>query len=234
MSRCPMYCMIGAGMTHPNPALDAALRAGWAGACGLYEHLAAGRPLAPMPFDAIRLNPGEQRYGDTVLGYARYYGMNVTYNQSSSLWFGSPVFVLAGLAATSIGNHATRQRAERMAAAQWRDHASVRTVVTDKRFMCDYMGNWLSFWHEGVVEISIDVPRWAFIVRYEVGEPLLLHGPAAPWFALAGAHLVYGPRGHQLPAFNGIAQAVADRRRKLITPPPPSPPNTGSPTPNET
>jgi hypothetical protein len=43
----------------------------------------------------------------------------------------------------------------------------------------------------------------------------MLHGPAAPWFAVAVAHVVYGPQGMQLPAFAPLAQATAQRRQAI-------------------
>jgi hypothetical protein len=199
------------GQPEPHPAL----REGWNSACRLYQHLAAGGSLRPLPLDAVRLGHDEQRFGDAVLGYARYYGTQATYQQTSGLWFGSPAFVLAGLAAESVANSAARRRAETLAATQWRDHAHVRTILTDQRLLCDYQGSWLSFWHVGVVELAVDVARWAFIVRYEQGDPLMLHGPAALWFALATARVVYGPRGYELPAFAPLAYATQLAQRTL-------------------
>lgn len=194
-------------VSKPN---EQVVRDNWNSACSLYRHLAAGGDLVPLPMDAIRLNPNEHRYGRSVLGYARYYyGTTVPYQTSNSFWFGSATFVVAGLAAESIANAAARNRAEAMAATQWRDHADVQTILTDQRFLCDYQGTWLNFWHEGVVELLVDLPRWAFILRYQQGAPLMLHGPSAPWFALAAARLIYGPPAVQWPAFAAIAQAVA-------------------------
>jgi hypothetical protein len=200
-------------MTQPDPALDAALRDGWSSACRLYEHLAAGGQLVPLPLGALRINPDEIQFGDAVLGYARYYGTVVQTQQGSTFWFGSPLFVAGGLAAESLVNAAARRQAEAMAAARWRDHARVRTALTSKRFLCDYAGTWLNFWHEGVQEITVDLSRWAFVLRYEVGEPLMIHGPAAPWFAVAAARIIYGPRGLTLPAFGPLAHAAAQRQR---------------------
>ncbi|WP_018350352.1 hypothetical protein [Longispora albida] len=203
-------------MSKANP-LDAALNDGWVSACRLYEHLATGGDVPVLPPSALRLQPNEIRYGDAILGYSRLYGMNVTYNQSNSFWFGSTAFVAAGMAADAIGNASARRKAEAMAAVQWRDHAHVRTSLTSERFLCDYMGRWLSFWHNGVVEFACDLSRWSFVLRYEVGEPLMLHGPAAPWFAVATARIIYGAQGLQLPAFAPLAAAVAGARQSTIT-----------------
>lgn len=198
-----------------DPALDAALQAGWASACQLYEHLLGKGDLTALPPGALRLNPGEVGYGESLLGYARFYGVNVTYHQSNSFWFGSAAFVAAGLAADAIGNASARNKAQRMAASQWRDHAQARVMLTNRRLFCDYQNDWLSFWHEGVVEFACDLSQWSFVLRYQVGNPLMLHGPAAPWFAVAVAHIVYGPQGMLLPAFAPLAHATAHRRQAI-------------------
>jgi hypothetical protein len=166
------------------------------------------------------LNPDEVPYADAVLGYARFYGTAVTYQQSSTLLLGSATFVAAGLAANAIANSASRNRAASQAAAQWRDHANVRTILTNKRLLCDYRGQWLSFWHEGIVEFQGDMAQWLFVLRYQVGDPIMLHGPAAPWFAVSVAHLAYGRRGLQLPAFAPLAHSVAAataRHQRMIS-----------------
>ena len=202
-------------MNAPDPALDAALRDGWASACRLYARLLGGDELAVTPPTALRLNPDEVPHAETVIGYARFYGTAVQYRQSNSFWFGSATFVAAGMAAEAIGNASARRRAEAAAAAQWRDHAIVRCVLTNHRLLCDYSGSWLSFWHNGVVEFLGDLARWSFVLRYEVGEPLMLHGPGAPWLAVAVARIVYGPRGLQLPAFAPLAASLRPRRQAI-------------------
>ena len=188
---------------------DRARWEGWTSACQLYEQLATGASLVELPPGEVRLDVAEIPYADTILGYSRFYGMDVTYARSSLLMFGPATFVAAGLAINAMANASARRRAEAMAAAQWRDHAYVRTLLTDRRLLCDYGGQWLSFWHGGVVELSGDVSQWQFVLRYELGEPLMLHGTAAPWFAVAVAHVVYGQRGLRLPALSPLAHAVA-------------------------
>ncbi|MGH3679804.1 MAG: hypothetical protein ACRDT2_06045 [Natronosporangium sp.] len=203
-----------------DAAFQLALHEGWTSACQLYEHLHAGGDLTALPPGPVRLNPGEVAYANAVLGYARYYGMTVTYQQGSALLLGSAMFVAAGLAANAIANTSARRRAEAQAAIQWRDHANVRTILTSHRLLCDYGGTWLSFWHEGIVELQGDLTHWLFVLRYQVGHPIMLHGPVAPWFAVSVAHLVYGRRGLQLPALTALARTVAGataQRRRTIT-----------------
>jgi hypothetical protein len=196
-----------------DEALKRALDDGWSKACLLYRHLRAGGTLIALPQSAIRFNPDEVAYADSFLGYARFYGTAVAYKPNSLLLFGSVPFVVGGLAANAIANSIGRQRANAMAATQWRDHADVRTVLTNQRLICDYQGQWLSFWHNGIMELQGDVAQWVFTLRYGQGDPLMLHGPAAPWFAIGVAHLAYGRRGLGLPAFAAVAQAVANQER---------------------
>jgi hypothetical protein len=202
-----------------DAALQLARHEGWTSACQLYEHLHSGGDLTALPPGPVRLKPGEEAYASAVLGYARYYGKTVTYQQSSALVLGSAAFVAAGLAANMIANTSARRRAEAQAAIQWRDHANVRTILTNRRLLCDYGGRWLSFWHKGIVEFQGDLAHWLFVLRYQVGHPIMLHGPAAPWFAVSVAHLVYGRRGLQLPALTALADAVAGaaaQRRRAV------------------
>ncbi|MGH3729123.1 MAG: hypothetical protein ACRDTU_10260 [Micromonosporaceae bacterium] len=200
-------------------ALDAALQEGWSNACQLYEHLANGGQLTVLPPSAIRLNPDEVPYSDAVLGYSRYYGKDVTYDRSSMMLLGSATFVAAGLAANAIGNANAKNQAMAEAAVQWRDHANVRVILTNQRLLCDYSGQWLSFWHEGIVEFQGAMDQWLFVLRYEVGHPIMLHGPAAAWYGVSIAHLVYGPRGLQLPGLaplaHSVSQALAQRQQAI-------------------
>ncbi len=57
------------------------------------------------------------------------------------------------------------------------------------------------------MECSIDLGRWAMILRYQAGEPLMLHGPAAPWFAVAVGYLLFGVEGMELPALGPLGPA---------------------------
>ncbi|PZT71096.1 hypothetical protein DN402_01930 [Streptomyces sp. SW4] len=111
-------------MPHPHPA-DDHLRAlhqqGWEAACSLHRHLANGGELAPIATPGVLLEPGETAYGDVAAHYARFYATNVTYNERSGFYFGSPLFVAAGLVGDAVANSTARSRAQAMAQAQWRD-----------------------------------------------------------------------------------------------------------------
>lgn len=200
-------------------ARAAAFAEGWNSACQLYSHLHSGGSLPVPPPSALRLNPDETYHAEAMLGYARFYGMNVSAQQNSGFYFGSTTFVAAGMIGDAIGNAHARNKAAAMSAAQWREHSTVRAVLTDKRILCDVRGQWLSFWHNGVVELAADLTQYSFVLRYEVGEPMMLHGPGAPWYAVAVARIVYGERGLQLAPLAPIAQAAGGAPQQQALPP---------------
>jgi hypothetical protein len=139
--------------------------------------------------------------------------MDVTYGQSSTFIIGSPLLMAAGLIGSAVGNAYTRNKAANMAQAQWRPQGSVRTILTNQRILCDVTGQWLDFWHEGIVELLADLPQWMVVTRYEVGDPLMLRGPLAPWYTVAMTYIAYGRQGLASPWLARIAHAVAARRR---------------------
>ena len=102
-----------------------------------------------------------------------------------------------------------------MARAQWRPQGPVRTVLTNQRILCDVAGEWLGFWHEGILELFAEPSQWMVITRYEAGEPLLLRGPVALSYIVALTYIVYGRPGLASPWLGPIAQAVAARQRAL-------------------
>jgi len=188
---------------------------GWSNACRMFEHLTSEGELPALPPMAIRLRSGEMAHAHGVLEYARFYGMDVTYQQSSTFVMGSPLFVAAGLIGSAVGNAYARNKAADMARAQWRPQGPVRTVLTNQRILCDVAGEWLGFWHEGILELFAEPSQWMVITRYEAGEPLLLRGPVALSYIVALTYIVYGRSGLASPWLGPIAQAVAARQRTL-------------------
>ncbi|HXF01500.1 MAG TPA: hypothetical protein VN601_00800, partial [Arthrobacter sp.] len=71
-------------------------------------------------------NPGEVFFLDVPAHYARHYGMDVPYSQTSAFYYGRPAFVLAGVGLTAMSNSARRRAAANQAAAQWREHQPCR------------------------------------------------------------------------------------------------------------
>jgi len=177
----------------------------WGAATHLYRHLSAGGEPQPV-FTPVRLAPGETSFSDVTLTYSRFYAMDVGYETNSGFFFGSPLFVAAGLAANAVGNSMARNRAEQLAAPQWREHCAARTVVTDRRTLCFAAGRWLSFDHDSVVEFTADPPRAVCFLNFAAAEPLCLAGFSAPWLTVLLARFLYGAeRMAQLPYLHPFA-----------------------------
>ncbi|MET1076175.1 MAG: hypothetical protein ABWY11_26260 [Umezawaea sp.] len=179
--------------------------AAWRSATHLYAHLASGGTPQPL-FTPVRLQPGETSFCDLTVMYSRFYGMDVSYQQNSGFFFGSPLFVAAGLAANAVGNSVARNRAEAMAAPQWREHCLARTVVTDRRTLCFTGQQWLAFDHDAVVEFTADPPRGVCFLNFSGAEPLCLAGFGTPWLSVLLCYFLYGSAGlPQLPYLRQLA-----------------------------
>ncbi|MGO4784358.1 hypothetical protein [Cryobacterium sp. W22_MBD10_FK3] len=167
--------------------------AAWSQAQALRASLIA-REVPP----AIRVwevvpNAGEVMFFDLSADYARYYGRDVQYSQSGGFFFGHPAFVLAGLAATGIGN--TRRRNAAIAASQatWRESQPARVVVTNQRLVCHAGGQWLSFPYSTMTAVYPEVDRWTLICEFGgTAEPLLLAGPDAALISVMTVLLTHG------------------------------------------
>lgn len=138
-------------------------------------------------------NPGEVMFFDFVADYARYYGRDVSYSQSGGFFFGHPAFVLAGLAATSIGNNSRRNAAITAAQATWRETQPARVVVTNQRLVCHAGGHWLSFPYSSMTAVYPEVDRWTLICEFgDTAEPLLLAGPHSALISVMTVLLTHG------------------------------------------
>jgi hypothetical protein len=181
--------------------------AGWDGAVHLYRHLVNGG-IPEEVTTSLLLAPGEHAYADLTLGYARFYGMDVTYRQTSGFFLGSPLFVAAGLAFNAAGNSLAKRRAEAQAAPQWREHCPARVVVTTYCTMCFAHGRWLRFPHSSAVDFNADMLNGVCYLICNGTEPLQLTGPQIPWLTVLLASFLYGPyRLPKLPFLQSIAQA---------------------------
>jgi hypothetical protein len=166
---------------------------GWTQAVKLRQALLDGHPLPTLPYVPMRLEQGEVAHARVGVEYARFYSTNVSYRQSNGFFFGSPAFVVTGLAVNAIGNAAARSRAQAMAAAQWRERQGVDAYLTDRRILtCVASHRWLSFWHQGIIEAAPMLEHWSLLETFQQGDPVRWTGPAAAWLAVAVIHLAYG------------------------------------------
>ncbi|SDM48766.1 hypothetical protein [Actinomyces ruminicola] len=128
--------------------------------------------------------------------YSRFYGQEVTYWQSSTFFFGSPLFVAAGLGATALGNRSRRNAALRQAAAQWREGQMTRCLVTDHRILIHHLdGRWLSFWFSGAVGVYPALNEDTLILEFNDTSPLRLQGPASLIASVGAIWTAHGVQG---------------------------------------
>ncbi|SFR28144.1 hypothetical protein SAMN04488564_112255 [Lentzea waywayandensis] len=181
--------------------------ASWSAAVHLYRHLVTGGVPGEVS-TSLLLAPGEATYSDLTLGYARFYGMDVTYQQSGAYFRGGLLFVAAGLAANAVSNNIAKQRAENQAAPQWREHCAARVVVTNYCVMCFVHGRWLRFAYSNVVDFNADMLNGVCYLIFDGAEPLQLAGLQVPWLVVLLSSFLYGPkRLSALPFLETIARA---------------------------
>ncbi|HVX46015.1 MAG TPA: hypothetical protein VHC49_19145 [Mycobacteriales bacterium] len=184
----------------------AAFADGWERACHLYSELSSG---GTVPFAApttVRLLPGEQTLADAHFGFERHMGRNVRAPVEAQRKDGLFRYgILPGAIIRATHNRKVRSRnkawsewAEREATPRWQHFGIARTVLTDRRILCDHNG-WVIFNLDGVVELRPAPQTWYFELYFGDTAPLRLVGAMAPWCSIALASLLYGPNGLRLP-----------------------------------
>jgi hypothetical protein len=189
-------------------ALQGAATQAWNYAVAVRRDLLAGAGLPPYRVWDVVARPGESFVFDDRAGYARYYGTDVAYTQRSGFYFGSPAFVLAGLAIDAAANNSARNRAVALAREQWRDWQTVRVVVSDQRFLVQVGPQWLTFDYSVIAAIYPDLASASLVVQFTTGAaPLLLRGPASWLGSIMALAAVFGPPAlREHPYFIGFEQ----------------------------
>lgn len=164
----------------------------WRDAVALRSRLLAQELPPTLALWDVVARSNEEFFCDVPAGYARYYGMTVEYPQSAGFFYGRPAFVLGGLAATAIGNRASRVRAETLAKEQWREHAPCRLVVTNQRLLVHAAGRWLSFDYATMTAVYPEPTQGALVCEFGGAEPLLLTGMHAPFAAVMTVFRTHG------------------------------------------
>jgi len=158
--------------------------------------LATTQSLDLGPAWDVNLNHGERILFNGSVHYSRFYGQEVTYWESSAFFSGSPLFVVAGLGATALGNRARRNAALRQAAAQWREGQMTRCLVTDQRILIHHLdGRWLSFWFSGAVGIYPALNEDTLILEFDDTSPLRVQGPASLIASVSAIWTAHGVQG---------------------------------------
>lgn len=135
---------------------------------------------------------GEVFFARTQLTYARYYGRDVMYSQSSTIALGNPAFVVGALAVTAIANSSARSRAAAEAAPQWREWQASAVYVSNRRLAVHAGGRWLSFDYTAMTAVYPEVAAATLVCQFAEAEPLLLSGDDA---ALAAVFTVLQTHG---------------------------------------
>jgi len=131
-------------------------------------------------------------FARSQLTYARYYGRDVMYSQSSTVALGNPAFVVGALAVTAISNASARSRAAAEATPQWREWQSSAVYVSNRRLAVHAGGRWLSFDYAAMTAVYPEVAAATLICQFADAEPLLLSGDDA---ALAAVFTVLQTHG---------------------------------------
>ncbi|MCS5497365.1 hypothetical protein NY547_08970 [Cnuibacter physcomitrellae] len=172
----------------------ARLRDSWAAASQLRADLIARKVPPQVTVWDLAPYADEVFFVDAPVQYSRYYGTDVTYTQTSGFYYGRPSFVLAGVAASAIGNASRRSAASAQAREQWREHQSVRMLVSNKRIATRLAnGQWLSFDFAAMSAVYPEPRDWTLICQFPSTSPLLLTGPAVPAASLLTLLMTHGP-----------------------------------------
>ncbi|MQA13641.1 MAG: hypothetical protein GEV09_05550 [Pseudonocardiaceae bacterium] len=181
---------------------------GWERAHALYSVLAEGGAIPSAGPTTVRLEEGEQVLIETELGFERRIGRNATAPVQARRKYGigmlglGPTTIIRALQNRRIraNNKMWAQWANEQATPRWQHLGIVRTIMTDRRLLCDHHG-WVIFWLGGVVELRPAPEAWQFELYFNDTAPLRLVGAFAPWCSVALASLLYGQQGLSMPGF---------------------------------
>lgn len=141
--------------------------------CHAHRHQATG--AGDEPQEPSWLLPGETVHAQIEADAWRYLALDVPYDHRTIL-YGGPIGWTISAIASAIGNRRTRQAAERHAAPQWRHLGHVPIIVTDRRLLVAYEGEWWPIWFEMVEQF--DVRDDAVVLTFCDDPPYCIHGPA--------------------------------------------------------
>jgi len=139
--------------------------------------------------------PGEVFFHAGPMTYARYYGQDVTYSQSSTLAVGHPAFVLATLAASAVGNAASRSSAAAQAREQWRDWQTTQVLVSNMRLAVLAGGQWLSFDYGAMTAIYPEIQAQTLVCQFAGAVPMMLQGPHSTFATVMTVFATHGEAG---------------------------------------
>lgn len=180
-----------AGSAAPVGA-DAAAAAAWAEAARLRRSVLAREVPRTMAVWEIVPEQGEVFFYDLRAVYERYYGQDVSYTPSGGFFFGSPAFILAGMAVTGLANSSRRRAAEAQAQTQWREYEPARVIVSNHRILCLVRGQWLSFSYGAMTAVYPEVAQATLVCEFRGAPPLRLRGADVPIAAVMTVFATHG------------------------------------------
>jgi hypothetical protein len=104
-------------------------------------------PAVPAWF---RLNPGEALIASLLTDVQQFSGADVTYTQTSFIGFGSPAFLIGGLAGSAFVNASRRRQAERAATPQWRWVETGTLYITTHRLALCGSAAWIDWYYHAL------------------------------------------------------------------------------------
>ncbi|WP_293694533.1 hypothetical protein [uncultured Agrococcus sp.] len=146
-----------------------------------------------LSLNDIMLRPEELAFLRAPLNYARHYATDVSYVHTSGFYFGSPLFVAAGLIGQSVANSHAKAQAARESQLQWREWQVASVVLTNERLLIRVNSQWLTFDHAAVISFHPEPSRWYIVIEYEGTSPLMLSGIGVPHLSVVMASILRGP-----------------------------------------
>ena len=119
------------------------------------------------------LVPGETVHAQIEVDAWRYLALDVPYDRRTIL-YGGPIGWTISAIASAIGNRRTRHAAERLAAPQWRYLGHLPIIITNRRLLVAYEGQWWPIWFEMIERC--DVTDDTAIATFHEDAPYYLRG----------------------------------------------------------
>ncbi|RKR75596.1 hypothetical protein [Frondihabitans australicus] len=141
---------------------------------------------------AVVPEPGEVFFYRLEVDYERFYGAEVGFKPASGFYFGSPAFILAGMAVAGLTNAKRRADAAAASATQWRELARCEFLVTNRRLLCLVHGQWVSFHYAAMTAVYPEIAEGVLVCEFTGVPPLRLSGPDT---AIAAVMTVFATHG---------------------------------------
>ncbi|MCX2749341.1 hypothetical protein OOZ51_16200 [Arthrobacter sp. MI7-26] len=161
-------------------------------AIGLRDRLVHGAQPELLQAWGVTLEHDEALWVDASMQYARWYGHGAAYTHSPAISFERPSLATGSVIGSAIGNAFSLSRGMAADSQMWRDSQTVRTLVTDRRIMCETVRGWISFRYDEVAASNPDPAASTLILEFRDSEPLRLHGYDGAVLCVFAVATLYG------------------------------------------